>query len=476
MSLRKNKSIRMEFSLRLALIYTSALCFSLAAVLSVTYQLVSHVVQSRDHDVIQAQTVQYKTLFEQGGIDAVSTYFNQQMGTSSEQAFIRIIDKNDRVRFVTFSHPFWNLLDQQTNLWSRLSAGVAQWDELFLDESMGSWVAGTTPLAPELYLQVGRSNTASRRVLVHFRKTAMRIILPAIVLSLLVGWLMTRSALTPLRSLIDTLRRIFSTGDLHQRVPAHAQKGELGELTTLFNRLLDQNETLLQVSRETLDNVAHDLRTPMTHLRNATERALLQPDADQETLRDALADCAEESEKILQMLNLLMDMAEAGTGQMTLKTESFPLHELAEEVIELYALVAEERGIKLENTVPVAMSVCADRLRLRQCLVNLVDNALKYSPKNTEVTLVGSMASDAVELSVSDQGIGMTSDELPRIWDRLYRGEQSRSTSGLGLGLSLVRAVIAVQGGTVDVQTQLNKGSTFTLRIPQTKTLSPPED
>lgn len=467
MSSRKNKSTQVSFSLRLALIYTSALCISLAAVLSVTYQLVRHIALSRDHDVIQAQTRQYKALFAQGGVSAISRYFTQQFGTSPEQMFVRVVDENNQVRFITVSHPLWNLLDQKTNLWNRISSGTAQWDELFRDESTGSWIVGTTPLQQGLYLQVGRSNSETRLVLNHFRNTALRIILPAIILSLLVGWLVTRSAVRPLRSLIETIRRILSTGDMNQRVPAHAQRGELGELTTLFNRLLDQNEKLIRVSRETLDNVAHDLRTPMTHLRNATERALLNPDAGPEVLREALADCSEEADDILQMLNLMMDMAEADAGQMTLNKEPVSLTELAGEVMDLYALVAEERGIELKNNFPAEISVCADRLRLRQCLVNLVDNALKYSPKDTVVTMAGAMTPDDVQLSVSDQGIGITSDELPRIWERLYRGEQSRSTSGLGLGLSFVQAILAAHGGTVEVQSMLNEGSTFILHFPR---------
>lgn len=461
----KNKT-GLPFTLRLALIYTSVLCLLMAAVLSVTYQAVRHVALRRDQDVIRAQTEQYKTLFERGGVGAISRHFTQQFGSSPEQMFVRVVDENDQVRFVTVSHPLWNLLDEQTNLWSRISSGAAHWDELFRDERTGSWVVGTTPLQTGLYLQVGRSNSETRRVLSHFRKTVLLIISPAILFSLLAGWLTTRSAVQPLRSLIDTLRRILSTGDMKQRVPVRVQKGELGELTVLFNRLLDQNEKLIRNSRETLDHVAHDLRTPMTHLRNSAEQALLDPQADADTLRDALADCSEESDKILQILNLLMDMAEADTGQMRLNKEDVCVNELASEALDLYALVAEERGIELKNDLPPELCVSADRLRLRQCLINLIDNALKYSPKNTTVRLSGKGAPDGIELRVSDQGTGIPQEDLPRIWERLYRGEQSRSTSGLGLGLSFVQAIMAAHGGRADVETRLNEGSTFILHLP----------
>lgn len=465
---RKNRKRRtLSFSLRLALIYTSALCISLAAILYVTYRMVRYVALNRDRDVISAQTEQYKTLFQQGGIDAISKHFTRQFGTSPDQMFVRVMDEDNQVRFVTVSHSLSNFLEQNSNLWNRLSTDGTKWEDLFRDKSADSWVVGTTPLQSGLYLQVGRSNSQTRLVLNHFRNTALNIILPVILLSLFAGWLITQSAVRPLRSLIETIRRILSTGDMNQRVPAHTQRGELGDLTTLFNRLLDQNEKLILVSRETLDNVAHDLRTPMTHLRNATERALLDPDAGREVLRDALADCSEESEKIIQMLDLLMDMAEAETGRMELKKETVSFTELTEEVISFYDFVAEERDIKLKNEIPRGLSVQADRLRLRQCLINLIDNALKYSPKHTTITLAGSAGEDKVELSITDQGIGMTPDELPRIWDRLYRGERSRSSSGLGLGLSFVKTIVTAHGGTIDVKTRLNEGSTFTLYLPR---------
>jgi signal transduction histidine kinase len=465
MSSEKNKPVRMAFSLRLALIYTVALCLSLAALFAVTYQLVRRVVENRDHDVIEAQTSQFKSLFQRGGVQAIDSYFRQQVTAASEQSFVRIVDDFNQVRFITVSHQLWNLLDKKTG--DILPSDRARWDELIREETGGSWIVGTTPLAPGLYLQVGRNNTESRLVLSNFRKTALNIFLPAVLFSLLIGWLMTRSALAPLRALIDTVRHILETGDLRRRVPAGAKRGELTELTSMFNRMLDQNEKLISGSRETLDNVAHDLRTPMTHLRNSAERALQLPESEAVIMRDALADCVEESEQILHMLNALMDLAEAGTGSLRLDREETNLRELADEVIELYSLVAEERRIELKNDVPTWCTVTADRLRLRQCVANLVDNAIKYSPNGSAVILSADATGERIEFSVKDSGIGIEPEDCARIWDRLYRAEQSRTTLGLGLGLSLVRAIIEAHGGTVAVASQPGLGSTFTLRLPK---------
>ncbi len=152
---------------------------------------------------------------------------------------------------------------------------------------------------------------------------------------------------------------------------------------------------------------------------------------------------------------------------MTLHPETIALRELATETLELYSIVAEERGIALHNDIPTYLTVEADRMRLRQCLGNLIDNALKYSKEESQVALGGQSAEDHVELWVQDQGCGIAKKELDQIWNRLYRAERSRATPGLGLGLSMVKAIVEAHGGTVNVQSLSGKGSTFSIHLPR---------
>ncbi|MDF7823849.1 HAMP domain-containing sensor histidine kinase [Pontiellaceae bacterium B12227] len=466
MSSKRTDFLHVTFSFRLALLYTVFLALSFAMVFTATYQLVSHIIEARDRDLIKAQTEQFNALFRQGGLSAIANYFSQQI-EPDESVFVRIVDRNNQIRFITVSHPLWNLLDQQMRQGKRPALNESRWDELAREEEEGSWVVGTIQLNADYFLQVGRNTTQSKLVLSHFRRTGLRILLPALLLSLLGGWLAARSALSPLRALVQTIHLILETGDRARRVPAQAQRGELGALSVLFNRVLDQNEMLVQGSKETLDNVAHDLRTPMTHLRNSAEHALQMAEPDVRVQAEALADCMEESERILQMLNALMDLAEANVGGMKLQTESLALRELADETIELYSIVAEECGITLHNDVPTYLVADADRMRLRQCLGNLVDNALKYSHEGGIVILSGTSEDTHITLSIQDQGCGISEENVGRIWDRLYRGETSRATPGLGLGLSIVWAIMEAHGGTVTVESDLGAGSTFTLRLPR---------
>jgi len=464
MSSKQTDSLHLTFSFRLALLYTVFLAFSFSVLFSTTYQLVARMVATRDRDVIQAQLEQFRTLYAHGGVSAIANYFNQPINPGTS-VFVRIVDRNNRVHFITVSHPLWNLLDHKMKEDQKPTANESRWDELAREESEGSWMVGTLRLNSTYFLQVGRNNTESKLVLVQFRRMGMRILFPALLLSLFGGWLAARSALAPLRALNKTIRNILQTGNLQQRVPEHTQRGELGTLSAMFNRILDKNEMLVQGSKDTLDNVAHDLRTPMTHLRNSAEHALQMAEPDPLIQREALADCMEESEHILQMLNALMDLAEASTGGMSLHPETIPLRELADEVIDLYSLVAEERNITLCNDVPTDLTVHADRLRVRQALTNLTDNAIKYGKEGGEVVLTGNSDQSQVSLSVRDNGCGIAGEDLDRIWDRLYRCEQSRATSGLGLGLSMVWAIAEAHGGTIDVQSLPGKGSTFSIHL-----------
>jgi signal transduction histidine kinase len=166
------------------------------------------------------------------------------------------------------------------------------------------------------------------------------------------------------------------------------------------------------------------------------------------------------------MLNTLMDISEAETGIMKLDRELIDVSGLMKEVLDIYHYVAEEKDIDIHLTLPPDLSLIADPIRISQAMANLLDNAIKYTPVGGKIDIEARQLKREIMIAIKDSGIGIPREEMPKIWDRLYRGDQSRSQKGLGLGLSLLRAIIRAHKGRIEVLTEPGKGSTFSIYLP----------
>jgi signal transduction histidine kinase len=301
----------------------------------------------------------------------------------------------------------------------------------------------------------------------HFRDIFYSVMAPLILFGFAGGVLMSHRALLPIRNLIGTLRAIES-GNMEARVASHQSKDELDELVLLFNNMLERIESLMKGMRDALDNIAHNLRTPMTRFRGIAERAM-QTDQSDETCEEALGDCLEESDQILKMLNTLMDISEAETGTIGLDIENAEVSMLINRVLDLYQYVAEDKGIHFHFSVEKDLNIDVDQSRMGQALSNLIDNAIKYSPDNSHIHIKAFKDANRVIISIKDNGIGIPEEELPRIYDRLFRGEQVRTQRGLGLGLNLVKAIVEAHEGRIEISSEPGKGSTFSIILPSKK-------
>lgn len=459
MSSRWADRISQALGLRLAAWYLGTFLASTMVIGGLTYGLLASLLETRDHDIIQSTLREYATRYQAGGLPALARAIEiEQRSGSREPLFVRLVGPFEDVLLYSLPET-WGVFDL-----SELPGGPnAIWTQVRARDRNAVLEVATVSVGGGSVLQVGKTSEARNQLLSNFRRVLILGAGVALLIGVVGGLFLTRSTLKPLRDLRDAVRRILQTGQTDDRVPVYGTDDAVDELSHLFNAMLARITTLIYGMRNALDHVAHDLRTPMTRLRVTAESALATNDPARH--REALSDCLEESERVLSMLTTLMDISEAETGTMKLNVSEVNLAQLTAEIRELYEDAAEEAGVSLTVSVPEDLMVRADRDRLRQALANLVDNAIKYTPRGGRVRVEAPASQSAVEIRVSDTGAGISEQDLPRIFDRLYRGDQSRATRGLGLGLSLVRAYVEAQGGTVTVTSSPGKGSTFTITL-----------
>jgi signal transduction histidine kinase len=453
--------LRHSIGFRLAVWYAVIFLVGNLVLFSLSYVLLAVALRQRDQHFLYDELHELSVLYDTGGLDALRVGVHAETTSStSAPLWVRFIGKP--YSFVN-GPPQWLQLDLSDPGTATPSgpSPVMQFSELD-DEGVVEVVGVRLTDGSLLYL--GKSIADRAEVLEQFRAVFAVVFVVVIVLGALSGVVLATRVLAPLRHLTQAASTIYS-GEMNARVPIRHTGDELDELGQLFNRMLDNIADLIQGMRQALDNVAHDLRTPMTRLRGIAELAL-QPGRDPEAHQAALADCIEESESVLTMLNSLMDIAEAETGTMTLQLESVSLNTILEEAVELYREVAEDKGLCLDTGNGPDLRVTADRFRLRQVIANLLDNAIKYTPCGGRIKLRVCQRAQQAILVVEDTGVGIALADLPHIWDRLYRGDRSRTERGLGLGLSLVKAVVMAHQGAVEVSSTPDSGSVFTVSLP----------
>lgn len=283
-------------------------------------------------------------------------------------------------------------------------------------------------------------------------------------LSVAGAYLLAKRAIRPIADITRTAEAI-SAGDLSKRIAEPSARDEVQELAITFNTMLDRLQESFQRERQFTSDASHELRTPVAVISACAEELAEEPLS--EDGRETLEAVQKESQRMNKIISQLLVLTRGYEGRYHLDKERLPLREAVGSVLEEMKELAAAQGISLFNQVPEGMEVWADQSLLTQLLINLVGNAVKYGKQGGWVIIRAAQEKGSCVLTVSDNGIGMSPEELEHIFERFYRADKARDRSGSGLGLSIAQWIVHLHGGEITAQSQPGKGSQFTVALPR---------
>ena len=467
MFLKKINNIRHTLAFRLTLWYAGLFVLTSCVAFFFFYFLITSIIRDRtDQDLLgEARTL--SSILKLRGSEAVKRQIIFEAQAAGEKKiFFRLLSFNGQ-EFSSSNMSYWlDIGIGQTAINQLIREKQPVFDTISLPERKHKIRILYAHIGRNIILQLGQSMESYTRFIEAFRRIFMATMASLFIFAALIGWFMARRALAGVESVTQTARQI-SEGSLTERVPVKKNQDEIDQLAITFNRMLDRIQTLVTGIREMSDNIAHDLKSPITRIRGLSEVSMT-TGVSKKDYENMAASTIEECDRLLDMINTMLVISKTDAGVNQLDAIEMNFGELARDACELFQASAEGKGLRLTCDVSGNFNISGDNRLLQRMIANLLDNAIKYTPAGGKVEVaVYAENNQAIALRVKDSGIGISTKDRHRIFERFYRCDPSRSEAGIGLGLSFARAVARAHGGDIAVTSELNQGSTFTFTLPK---------
>lgn len=467
MSLRKLLNLRNTLAFRLTLWYAGIFTVSSCVAFFLFYTLIAGVIRDRTDQELLGQVNRFSTLLAEEGTEAVENgVVIEAQAAGVKKVFFRLLHLNGQV-FSSTNVSYWKDIGIDRTVIEQLLQGRgAVFETIVIPDRKDKVRILYAMLSPAIIVQLGQAMESYSRFLDAFKGIFIATMTFLIIVAAGVGWFMAKRAVSGVEAVTRTAQKI-SGGSLQERVPVKPRGDEIDQLATTFNQMLDRIQILLTEIKEMSDNIAHDLRSPITRIRGVAE-VILTTGASLAEYEGMAASTIEECDRLLDMINTMLLISKTESGVDKLSPEEVDIAGLIRDACELFAPVAEDKRVSLSCHVPGKSLLSGDTRMIQRMLSNLVDNAVKYTPSGGKVEVsVSENEKQDIVVSVQDTGVGISEADLPRIFERFYRCDQSRSQAGTGLGLSLARAIARAHGGDITVVSSPNQGSTFTIILPK---------
>ena len=454
---------------RLTLWYLGVFSTLSLAVFGVVYIfLASHLYDQTDNEIMDTAK-EFKTLYKEHGVKALQAEFTREAASrGTGRVFFELLSPKGKL-LASSDLRQWNGHETFHMNLSATSKNKAFFRTLSLPGHRHKARVVLMSAPDGTVIKIGSTLKGDEILLERYRETFGTALVIMLICGGLVGWLLARKAMSGVKRVTDTAIRI-GRHDFGQRVTVTGEGEEISALVQAFNDMLERIESLLDELRQITDNVAHELRTPITRIRGIAETTL-KGNGTLEEFREMASLVIDGSDELIEMIGTMLEIAKADSGVAELAVTPLDIIEIVEGAADLFIPAAEDKRIDIRlNKPPYPVTVLGDRPRLQRVVANLLDNAIKYTPAGGTITLSVTAETSVAKVEVVNTGVGIDDKDISRIFNRFYRCDKSRSTTGSGLGLSLALAIIHAHGGDITVQSS-DSGSVFTVYIP---TLSSP--
>jgi len=464
---RKPFRFTRKLAFKLTLWYAGIFSISCFCALIVFYLATASVINRRTDLEILKDAKEFSSVYITKGISGVKAAMLIELESEGAgNMFLHLVDSKGE-EFTIPSLSSWGDPDMGRSSINRVRGGAARFFETLVAPGRPyPFRVLTSSIAPGVIIQIGQSLEDDERLMRACREVLSITLGLIALLSALGGFLFARRALAGVGEVTKTAKEI-SKGAFERRVEVKGRGEEIDTLAETFNRMVEQIETLIRGMREMTDNIAHDLKSPITRIRGVAEITLTGGNLPKE-FEFMSGSIVEECDRLLVMINAMLDISEAEAGVAKLAIEEVDMAQVVRDACDLFQPVAENNQVQVIQRLAEVATISGDKMKIQRAMSNLLDNALKYTPPGGTITASVQVEPDQVILSVSDTGSGISDRDLPHIFDRFFRGDRSRSLPGTGLGLNLTLAIARAHSGDVKVASVPGQGSTFTMTLPRT--------
>ena len=461
-TLKPKRTLAVRLTLWLGILFSVP---SFAGIL-IFYLLITSIIHDSKERIQLTELAEFSSLLASRGMDEVQSIIDQETESSgADKTFFRVVSPKGEL-LISSDVSSWNNIGISQFALNRISSGTHHVFETWSIPNQ-NYKARILygRLAPDKILQMGERIEDEERFIEVFWKIYGPLMAVLTALAALTGWVMARQALRGVKEVTRTAHKI-SEGSLDQRVHVEAKDEEIETLAATFNRMLDRIQSLMGGIREISDNIAHDLRSPITRIRGIAEMTLTTGKSVRE-YEDMAVNTIDECDELLDMINTMLEISETEAGTVTLASKKIDLSSMLKDASDLFRAAAEAKGLTIVFKPCDNSFVYGDTPKLQRLMVNLMDNAVKYTPPGGKITVSVEKFDGRVVTAISDTGIGISQEDLPKVFTRFFKCDPSRSQAGSGLGLNLAKAIVHSHGGTISVTSSPGKGSTFTVSLPQ---------